>query len=186
MTGLERTLRRLLEPHERRITSLVSRAVVTLVDEAQGLQRIQFRGRQGEPRGPVEHFQPYGLAFRPLLGAEAIVLKLAGFSVVIAVSDRRHRPRDLAPGEVCLHDDHGSRVWIQRDGNIRIRGSAMVTVEAPSAEITGDLTVGGSITASGDVSDTAGSMAAMRAAYNPHTHEVTSAPGTTGTPSGAM
>lgn len=71
--------------------------------------------------------QPYGLASRPLAGAEGVIVQVgsnADQAVVIVIDDRRYRV-SLEGGEVALFDDLGSRVLLKRGGIIELEASTI-------------------------------------------------------------
>jgi phage gp45-like len=144
-------LGKLLAPISRRIMLCIGRGVVRQADDAADLQRLQVSLLAEEDRDQVERFQPYGLSAVPVPGAEAVVVAIAGnrdHPVAIAVDDRRFRPRDLQPGEVCLYSRvPGQRITLLADGTIRIEGTAIQLV-GPVA-VTGNVTVSGDVTAGG-------------------------------------
>lgn len=106
--------------------SLVSRAVVHLVDATKKMQSLQPEVLKDEVRDDVEHFEPYGFTAHPFAASEAIVLNVgasADHSVAIVVGDRRYRLTGLAEGAVAMYDDQGQVVLIDRD-NITIEAKA--------------------------------------------------------------
>lgn len=179
-----------------RLRLAISRAVVTLVDDAPKLQEVQVTLLSDEARAKVERFQQYGFTSVPLEGAEGIALSVGGsrgHMVVIAIDDRRYRPLNLQPGETCIYNQHGDRVHVREDGTIDVIASTKVFVDAPEAEFTGNVLikgnahVEGSITCDNDVSDANGSMQEMRDTYNGHTHGGVAAGGaSTAAPSQGM
>ncbi|MEM8711651.1 MAG: phage baseplate assembly protein [Planctomycetota bacterium] len=118
----------------------------------------------------VTHIQPYGFGSSPRPGAEAYTAWPAGVrraGWAIAIDDRRGRP-DLEEGEVVLFNAKaGSELRLAADGSIRVAG---------------DLVVDGNVTASGDVMDSRGTMAAIRQTYDNHTHGTSTGPTTGPTP----
>jgi phage baseplate assembly protein V len=202
-------LSRVLEPLARRLRLLVGRARLLRVDDAQPLQQLQLGMLADETGDRVPRMQHYGLTSHPLVAsAEAIVLAVGGARtglVAVAVDDPAHRPRGLAAGEVMLYTDEGDRIHLKRGRVVEVLAGAEVRVsapivravastkvriEAPLAEVTGNVTIGGSLSVTGaiagsaSVSDAAGSMGQMRTVYNGHTHGETG--GTTLTPSAPM
>lgn len=172
---------RLLAPLWRRLRLLISRAVVTGSNAGKGLQRLQLTLLRGETR-EVEHLEPYGYTARPLKGAEAIAAAVGGARghlVGLLVADRRHRPRNLAPGEVCLYTDEGDQLVFKRGRIVRVTAGSAVQVTAPVVTViastsitldTPDVFATGNIAAQGQVSDATGSMQQMRDTYNGHDH----------------
>lgn len=163
----QRLLQRTLGPIWRRLRLLVSRGVLTLVDDALQMQSVQVT-LLGEQPAWAERFQNYGFSGHPHGGAEAIVAAVGGARahlVALAVDDRRYRINSLKPGEVTLYDDLGQRVHLTRDG-IVIDGAGLplAFVNCPTVSMDGDLEV------AGDVRDHTSTMQAMRDTFNPHTH----------------
>ncbi|HEY9200774.1 MAG TPA: phage baseplate assembly protein V [Gammaproteobacteria bacterium] len=162
-----RSLQKILKPYHRRITNLLARGVVRLVDASTFMQSIQLSVLSGELLDNVEHFEPYGFTAHPHAGAEALVASLGGnrsHAVVISIADRQFRLRELAPGEVALYTDEGDSIVLRRGNNIELNATTQVTINSPVAHFSGN------ITADGDISDANGSMQDMRGTYNTHTH----------------
>lgn len=107
-----------------RLVNSIARAVVQLVDDSRRLQRVQLGVLAGEDIDDGERFQQYGFSSVPLDGAEAVVLFPAGdraHPLVIAVDDRRHRPTDGKPGEVCVYSNTGATIRLLETGDIEIQ-----------------------------------------------------------------
>lgn len=142
-------INRLIAPIGRALRGLVLRGVITLVNDAAALQRVQLQMRaMPQPGGDVgaeradnlEVFGHYGLTSVPHTGAEAIMLSVMGVKahgVVIAVDDRRYRLTGLKEGEVALYDDLDNMVKLGRD-ELSITGVSKVHVIAPMALIEAD------------------------------------------------
>lgn len=155
---------------------MVSRAVLSLIDDAAKLQRVQIQMMADEERGDVERFQDYGFTSAPFPGAEAVALSVGGsrsHMVVIAVEDRRYRLTGLEAGEVAIYTDEGDKIVLKRGREIGVTAGTRVIIDTPDTLIKGNLHVEGDTTCDGDVSDHAGSMQEMRGIYNGHTHPET-------------
>lgn len=142
MTGL----RDMVRPLEGRIRLMLSRAIVSLVDDARQLQELQIEMLEGERQDGAEHFQPYGFAAVAHSGAEAMVGCVGGLrshAIVLAVSDRRFRLKNLSAGEVALYDDLGNVVKLGRD-RIEITATADIVVTAAGSVTidSGDIRLG--------------------------------------------
>ena len=114
-------INRWIAPLKRRLTLMIGRSVLRLVDDTMQLQSLQVEALADETLDGVERFQQYGFTSHPHPEAEAVMLSVAGEranAVVIAVEDRRYRITSLTAGEVALYDDQGQRVVLQRDGII--------------------------------------------------------------------
>ena len=171
-----RAIAKMLAPLERRLNVMVTRAVVTMVDDTQRTQNLQVtvfaNGVATEVYDGVEHFQPVGFTSVPLVGAEAMLGAVCGNAdhrIAAVVHDKRSRPRKLKQGETMIYSPlTGDRIWLHADGTMTIQASGKVKLIAPAGvEIDGNLVV------RGNVSDATGSMALMRQQHNTHNHPPT-------------
>lgn len=129
-------LRHLMRPIATRVANSVARAVVSLVDDSKMLQLLQLDVLEGETIDGAEHHQPYGLSSIPLAGAEAVVVFPngdRGHPLVVAVSDRRHRPTGGEPGEVSIYTDEGDVIRLGRGHVISLVTSGQVRLGSASA-----------------------------------------------------
>jgi phage baseplate assembly protein V len=159
MTELLRDIRKATGPLARQIRMMISRCVLTLVDDSTPLQQVQVSllampmadgsvGSEVADGGQV--VRQYGFTAHPHPGAEGVYASVAGVrthGLVVAVEDRRYRLRGLAAGEVALYDDLGQQVHLTRTG-IVVKGAGLpitvtdtpkVRVEAARLEVTGDV-----------------------------------------------
>lgn len=124
-----------------RIRSMISRAIVALVDDSRGVQEMQIELLDGERQDGAERFGAYGLASHPHPEAEALAVSVGGLRshmIVIAVEDRRFRLKNLSAGEVAIYDDQGQIVHLKRDGML-ISSPFKVDVEAPEVTVSADM-----------------------------------------------
>lgn len=118
-----RLLQKLFRPLAQRVTNMVARGVVRLVNDGKKLQLLQVGGFPGGPIDGAAHYQPYGFSSSPLAGAEAVVLFPSGDRerpIVVAVSDRRHRPTGGKAGEVTMYSHTGARARMLENGDIEL------------------------------------------------------------------
>lgn len=116
-------LRRLIRPLQTRVSNLVARAVVQLVDDSAKQQLVQLGVMVGEDIDDGEHFHPYGFSSVPLVGAEAVALFPGGdrgHPLVVAVSDRRHRPTGKPGGHVCVYHHTGAIIEFTETGDVAV------------------------------------------------------------------
>jgi phage baseplate assembly protein V len=193
-----RTVQKLMAPLARRISMLLGRGVVKLINDAGGRQLLQVSILADEVRAEVERFQNYGITSFPFEGAEVVTASVGGsrdHTIVLVVDDRRYRLQGLEQGEVALYDDQGQKIHLKRNKEIEITGcdtlkatcTVSATVTAPQLTIiattkvtmtTPRLEVSGDIIATGNVADAGGTktMAAMRTTFNTHHHSTGPAP----------
>ena len=158
------------------IRNLLARAVIKLINPNTKNQTMQAGLLAGEIKGDMEHIEPYGFTSHPHPGAEGVASFFGGdrsHGVLVVVGDKRYRLQGLVEGEVALYDDLGQCVVLRRDkieivakkdligtvgGNFSLTVTGQSTLksngikfDSPTVEITGDLKIGGSGTASGDM-----------------------------------
>lgn len=149
-----RGLQRALAPVTRAMQLSIARAVLLLVNDASKLQGLQVSLLADEVRDDVERFQNYGFTAHPHPGAEAVAVAAGGnrdHVLVVAVDDRRYRLRGLAQGEVAIYTDEGDKIVLKRGGVIEVTAATKLRIVAPLVEMTGDVTVAGTLTATTDV-----------------------------------
>lgn len=133
---------KLTAPLHRRIGMVVTRGVVELVNnqlKCQGLQLAIMADEVSDDK--LEHFEHYGFTSVPFVGAEAVVLSPGGDranAIAVCVTDRRHRPTDLAEGEVAIYTDEGKQVHCKRGGQVHV-GTGADDFAARATPTQGDL-----------------------------------------------
>lgn len=163
----ERNWQRMLGPVWRRLRLLVSRGVLQMTNDNQGIQSVQVT-LLGDAPAWAERFQQYGVTSNPHPGAEVVVAAIGGARahlVAISIDDRRYRLASLKQGEVALYDDLGQAVHLTRDG-IFIKGAGLPLKfeDCPLVSMDGDLDV------AGHIRDGLSTMQDMREIYNAHNH----------------
>lgn len=122
---------------QRKVSMIVARAILTLIDDAHGLQLVQALAHGGDVWDRLQRFQEYGFTSSPLPGAEAIVVSMAGLrgaGIVIATDDRRYRLQVLKNGDAALYDYRGQFVWL-RSGGIHMKAVGKLRLEGDVVEI---------------------------------------------------
>lgn len=157
------------------------------------VQLANVDGLAGEAQPGLELMQHFGFTSAPPDGTQAIVVPLGGrtsASVIVATEHAQHRFVLNERGEVAIYTNDGTWIHLKRSGQVHVKSAARVLIECPLTETTGDLVVGGDVTAAGNIKDMAQgdgkTMAMMRATYNGHTHPENGASGPTGQPNQAM
>lgn len=134
---------------------LIGRAVINLVDDTQGWQRMQMTALDNETRDGVARMQNFGQTSNPLPGAQGLFACVAGSrdnARLIAVDDPRHRPKGLKPGETATYNAHGVTFRFMEDGRALLECDTFVVaaheilLDAPETTCTGTFTVEGLFT----------------------------------------
>ena len=137
---MSREFAKLLAPLSRRLRLMASRAVLSLISDATGMQIVQVKLLNGEVRDGIERVQNYGFTSVPLPGAEAIFLSLGGdrdHGIVITADDRRYRIKGLQGGEVAIYTDEDKaagehRILFKRGKEIHLVAGASRIVMTPT------------------------------------------------------
>jgi len=130
-------LRRTLADTARGVATIFRRATLRKADDTKLMQSVDLDGFAGERKLKVERFQQYGFSSVPHPQkddktnevAEVILLYMGGSGghpVALAIDDRRHRLKNMKPGETALYDDQWQMVRIGR-GGIEITSPFKVT-----------------------------------------------------------
>lgn len=139
-----------------KLRGIVGRAVITAVDDAAKAQLLTLKERDDEEEfDQIEHAQPFGLSFRPSVGAEVILVSPDGESanqVAICAQDRTKRPAvDVAEGEGGLYLEGVYRVFLAADGTVHLGEQEGADFVALAAKVDAELS-------------------ALKTAYDMHTH----------------
>ena len=120
---LRSIINQVISPVRNRVMMLVSRGLLELVKDSNGIQLVKVNLLAGEARDNVERFQQYGLTSNPQPGAECIAIFQGGnreAGIIISIDDRRFRLKNLADGEVALYTDEGDKLHFKRNSTIII------------------------------------------------------------------
>lgn len=119
-TVVGKQLRRL----EHQVTGAIAKAVLGSVVSDGGTTTASATLRAGDDDDEVEVCEAYGFTSAPLAGAEGVGLTVGGdnsLRLLVCVGDRRHRPTDLAAGEVAVYRNAaGHRFILKADGSTEI------------------------------------------------------------------
>lgn len=170
---MQRLIYKMLLPLSRRLRLMVSRAIITAINDAGKIQSAQVKLFDGEIRDGVEVLQPYGLSSRAPGKPEGLYFSVGGdrdHGVMICIADRQFRFKLQKDGEICLYDDLGQKVHLTRDGividgaglPITIKNAPKVRTETLLLETPGD------VVSRSD--DRPLSLDALRELINNHTH----------------
>jgi phage baseplate assembly protein V len=130
-----------------RVQALVARGRLPLIDDSGPVQLAQARIIGDEVKDQIPRMAEYGFVSSPPENSDAIILFMAGersMGVIIATNNQTFRMRNLATGEVAIHDNKGRFVLLGAAG-IHVQGNA----DPVLVETTGTITAnaGGDIDA---------------------------------------
>jgi phage baseplate assembly protein V len=176
-----------------RIGQMVSRILLTAIDDT-GLdvkgsvshQRVDGDTfASGGTNRNATRFQDYGVTSVPLIGAEGLALQVGGSPsrlAVVNVDDPRHRPTNLAPGEVQIYTDEGLVLHAKRGRIVELAGNA-IDIDAGSGDA--DINASGAVNIGGTTVVITGTITLEGKAWASHTHSGTSVISPAGTLGGA-
>ena len=134
---------------KRSMQLLVSRAVVTIVNDSLKTQNLQISILDDDDAEDVERFQNYGHTSVPPAGSEAIVLSVGGLRahlVAVAVDNKGTRLAALEEGDSALYHLEGHNLLMTKDGVARLTctrfevNAEVVVFDAPETKFTGNVT----------------------------------------------
>jgi len=136
--------KRLIAPLQKKIFLLLGRAILRLVENAEGTQKIQVTALSNETISDIERFQEYGFETFPHDEAEVFIGFLNGnrdHGIALVVHDRRYRPTNLVAGEVMLYTDEDTspgdfHIHLKRDRIFDIKGDKVTEIQDTSKSIT--------------------------------------------------
>lgn len=102
-----------------RVSAMISRAVINVVNDNLKTQRLQLTILADEVVPDVEHMQPYGVSFVPPVGSEALALGVKGMrshTVAICANAIGERPTGNPPRTGGLYANKAWVFYIDEDG----------------------------------------------------------------------
>lgn len=137
------------------------RGLIVAVGDGSAAQTVDVETHDGVVRGGIEVMQQFGIASMAPDGALTVVIAMGGDQgdmVALPPSCPGLRFGNLQPGEAVLYDADGNRVHLRAGGVIEVQAATKVKVSAPEVEIiapiitiTGDVTLNGTLTATGEI-----------------------------------
>ena len=106
-----------------RVSTAVTRGVITLVNDSLKTQGLQVTLRVDEAADRVEHFQPFGVSFHPPRGSELLCVAVGGSQdhlVGLAATHRDSRPTGVEEGEGGLYNQDGWKVFLLSDNTVSL------------------------------------------------------------------
>ncbi len=131
------------------------RGLVQAVHDTGEVQTVDVITHDGMLRSAIEVFQFYGFATcAPAVGSVVQLVAIGGDPgdlVALPPICPAARFGGLLPDEVVIYDAGGQRVALRQGGVVQIMAQATLQITAPAVVITGNVTLDGTLTATGDV-----------------------------------
>ncbi|MDN7814918.1 phage baseplate assembly protein domain-containing protein [Burkholderia vietnamiensis] len=164
-----------LDRTARRVMSALARGLVKVVNDSGGIQLMQVKFNPLQTNDNLPRCAEYGFTSNPPEDSDAVVAFAGGDrsnGVVIATGNAKYRMKQMATGEVAIHDNIGQSVYLTATGIVingggnplTITNATKIRAETLRLECTGDIV---------DNCDSTGrSMAADRVIFDSHQHQV--------------
>ncbi|GBR00554.1 phage baseplate assembly protein [Acetobacter oeni] len=138
----------------RRIQGLFQLGSVTVAgDDSGDAQKAQVTVSGQAVRGGLPVVQDYGFSAVLPAGVDALIFSLSGDAtsgVIVGTLDKKNRPKNLKPGQVCLFTQAGDQILLDNgDDGITITPKGGTVLINGNCHITGKLTVDGDVVAAG-------------------------------------
>ena len=174
-------LQQKIDDLKRRILNYMVQGIITVVNDAEAIQKLQINLGSGYVRDNTLRIQEYGFTSNPPPGTFGVVLAAGGNitdAVIVACDNPKFRPTGLASGESQMYDNAGKYVYLSSAGivieannmPVTVNHATVVTINA-ATEVLMTTPI---LKVSGDIIDNYGtnnhSMAQMRTLYNEHVH----------------
>lgn len=120
----------------KKIFLVVGRGELKSVNNSKNTARCQGEFLKDELISDIEKMEDYGFTSNPEAGSQIVAIFVDGNreqGLVIRSHDRRYRPTDLQPGEVCMYHKSGSRVLMKADGSIEVDSTVGITLKTGDA-----------------------------------------------------
>lgn len=169
---------------ERRVNGAIAKAVLGSVASGGGTTTASATLRADDEDDEIEVCEAYGFTSAPLAGAEGVGLTVGGdntLRLLVCLGDRRHRPKDLAAGEVAVYRNAaGHRIILKADGSTEIttpvEGQTIVlkasgdVVVTPGAGAKVYLGADGAVKKVALADDVDAALDSIKTTFNLHTH----------------
>lgn len=158
-------------------TERIAKCSITGAYSTNKMREVQIQLADGEVRDKVEHYEPFGFTSEAIADGKNDALAVftdesRGLGMVICIADRRYKPTNLKPGEVCVYDKKGRKVYFKEDGivvegaddpitinttakvvvnapTVQVNASTVTQINSPETTVSGHMTVQGGMTVSG-------------------------------------
>lgn len=186
---------------------MVGKCVITAINTSGDTSKVQINLLADTTQDDVDFWQHYGFTSAPPADTRALMVSVGGnqdHGVVIATENGKFRIKDLKPGETCIYSEWGDKIHFKENNvvdfktkELNIKCAEKVNIDSPIVSISGDIesdslktnkdiTAGGNVGASGEVSgsqvkDSSGSLGGLRLWSSTHVH-TSAAPGSPTTP----
>lgn len=131
--------------YDARLSPQLLRVTVVDVDDSGPQQFVHGTGLAGHDIGKMVRAHPHGFSSNPPSGAEGHALVLGGGAdrmFALGLEHPKYRPVNTPIGGTIIYDSAGQAVSLVLT-SIRVVSPAKITLQAPTIELIGNVTLGG-------------------------------------------
>ena len=117
-------VKNIVAPLARRVSLMVSRCTLNLIDDSKPTQTAQAEFYEQEVHEDAEIWQHFGFTSVPPKGSEGVALCLGGerqTPIVIATECKGNRLNNLKKGEAAIYSDCGDSLYLKNGNNTEIK-----------------------------------------------------------------
>lgn len=137
------------------------------VKSADGVQRIQIEGLDGETVQDLEHAENFGFTSHPPAGSDCVVVPLGGktsHGIIVTTTNGAYRIQNLGEGETAVYNASGAQIVLKAGRLIeidcdalRIKATNGVDIDSPAVKCSAKLQAQGQISGAGGMAISGGS-----------------------------
>ena len=117
-------VKNIVAPLARRVSLMVSRCTLNLIDDSTPTQTSQTEFYEQEVHDNVEIWQHFGFTSVPPKGSEGVALCLGGerqTSIIIATESKGKRLNNLKEGEAAVYSDCGDSICLKNENIVEMK-----------------------------------------------------------------
>lgn len=117
-------VKKIVAPLSRRVTLIVSRCVLNLIDDSTPTQKAQVEFFTDEVFDDGEVWQHFGFSSHPPKGTEGVALFLGGerqSPLIVATENKDKRPLNLEEGETCVYSSSGDTFSLKNSNTAELK-----------------------------------------------------------------
>ena len=134
------TVKHIVAPLARRVSLMVSRCTLNLIDDSTPTQTAQAEFYEQEVHDDAEVWQQFGITSVPPKGSEGIALFLGGERqgpLIICTENKEKRVKNLKVGEVCVYSGCGDYLSFKNGNSVELK-TKKLNINTSSVSIKND------------------------------------------------
>jgi phage baseplate assembly protein V len=133
-------IKHVIAPFSRRVSLMISRCVLNIIDDTTKTQSAQAEFFSGEVHDNAEVWQQFGFTSVPPSGSEGIALFIGGERqnpFIVATENKDTRVKNLKQGEACLYSSCGDTITLKENNSAELK-TKKLSIKSNSISIQND------------------------------------------------